>query len=102
MYRITSTEVLVSLLALILMGAIAARALLGDRKRDREARSAPFRNYFDPGYQREPLRHSDLRESEDERTCRASRSTPFLLRHPDAIPPKAIANERARRGCNTD
>jgi hypothetical protein len=76
MYHLTNAQLLVGILALLLAAVLVVRAILADRKE----KSAPFRNYFGSGYQRELLRHSDLSESEDWRADRQSRSTPFRLR----------------------
>jgi hypothetical protein len=76
MYHFNNAELLVVVLALLLATILAVRAVVGDRKE----KSAPFRNYFGPGYQRELLRHSDLSESEDWRADRQPRFTPLRLR----------------------
>lgn len=77
MVHITDVQLLVGVLAvLLLLGLLAAKAIIEARKE----RSAPFRNYFDAGYQRELIRHSDLSECEDWRAERESRFTPLRLR----------------------
>jgi hypothetical protein len=76
MYHFTDAQLLLTVLALALAVILVARSILGDRKE----KSAPFRNYFGPGYQRELLRHSELSESEDWQADRESRFTPFRLR----------------------
>jgi hypothetical protein len=78
MYHFTNAQLLVGVLALLLVVVLAVRAILGDRKE----KSAPFRNYFGTGYQRELLRHSELSENEDWRADRQSRFTPFRFREP--------------------
>jgi hypothetical protein len=77
MYHITDVQLLAGVFAVLLwLALLAAKAVLDSRKE----KSAPFRNYFGSGYERELLRHSDLSESEDWRADRESRSTPFRLR----------------------
>lgn len=78
MYHLSNAQWLVGGLALLLAIVLAVRAILGDRKEE----PPPFRNYFDPGYQRELLRHSELSESEDWQAEQQSRFTPFRLREP--------------------
>ena len=76
MYHFNDAELLVGVLAVLLAVILVARAIVGDRKE----KSAPFRNYFGTGYQRELLRHSDLSESDDWRADRQSRFMPFRSR----------------------
>jgi hypothetical protein len=54
------------ILVLVLAFILAVRAILGDRKEH----SAPLRNYFDSGYERDLLRHSELSDNEDWRADR--------------------------------
>jgi hypothetical protein len=93
MYHLTDAQFLVGVLALLLVAVLGVRAIFDDRK----AKSAPFRNYFDPGYRRELLRHSDLSEREDWQAERQSRFTPFRFRDQEAYRPEGQASGRDRR-----
>jgi hypothetical protein len=78
MYHLTNPELFLSILALALAVILGVRSVLGDRKE----KSAPFRNYFGSGYQRELLRHSELSESEEWRTDLESRFARLRQRDP--------------------
>jgi hypothetical protein len=98
MYHLTDAQLLVGVLALLLVAVLAVRAFLGDRKE----KSAPIRNYFGSGYQRELLRHSELSESDDWRAERESRFTPFRLRDQKAFRSQPQASGRDPRDREAD
>ena len=91
MYHFTDVHLLVGVFAVLLFLALLAVKAVMDARREK---SAPFRNYFGSGYQRELLRHSDLSESEDWRADRDSGFTPFRLRDLETYRPKVQSTRR--------
>jgi hypothetical protein len=78
MFHLTNGMLLFVVLVLILGVGVAARAFLGYRR----GKSAPFRDYFGPEYDRDLLQQSSLSETEDWLADRHARFTPFRLRDP--------------------
>ena len=100
MFQFATTQLLVGALALLLV-VLAVRTVLEYRKEQsapyRKEQSAPFRLHVGSGYRRELLQHSELSEGDDWRVERGTRFTPFLLRDPNAIQPRAKVISRTQQ-----
>lgn len=75
-YHLTIWQSLVGGFVLILVIVFAIAGIL----RNRMAKTPPFLNYFGSKYDRDLLQHSSMSESEDWRSDRQPRFTPFRLR----------------------
>jgi len=100
MFHFPTTQLLVGALALLLV-VLAVRTVLEYRKEQsapyRKEQSAHFRHYLGSGYRRELLQQGELSESDGWRAEYGSRFTPFLLRDPNAIQPRAKVISRTQR-----
>jgi hypothetical protein len=92
MYHLTDGQLLVGVLALLLV-VLAVRTVFDYRNEQsapyRKEQFAISRTYFSSGYQRDLLQLSELSENDDWRPEHETRFTPFRLRDPNSIQPRA-------------